>query len=126
MSAIRVVFGNVVDDDGFVALPYFMADGGFELKFPAGCQAECDFIAHRAAYPSLFGDARDGGKTHAGRPADHLKNPRNRRDALHGGDVRAKVGRYDLPFEKFRLNANAGAISCREIYKAGTKTKSGA
>jgi hypothetical protein len=36
MSAIGGVFGNVVDDDGFVALPDFVAKGGLDLQLPAG------------------------------------------------------------------------------------------
>ena len=95
MSAIGGVFGNVVDDHGFVALPDFVAKGGLDLQLPAGHQAEFDFIAHRAANPPLLGDARHGGKTHAGRPAHHFQNARNRRDTLHGSYVRAEVGLHD-------------------------------
>src|SRR5712664_3788142 len=66
-----------------------------DLQLPAGHQAELDFIAHRAANPPLLGDARHGGKTHAGRSAHHFQNARNRRDTLHGSYVRAEVGLHD-------------------------------
>jgi hypothetical protein len=64
------------------------------LKFPAGGQAEFNFVADRTANPPLLGDARHCGKTHAGRPADHFQNARNRRDNLHGSDICGEVGRH--------------------------------
>ena len=81
--------------NGFVALPGLVAQGGFDLKLSAGHETELDFVAHRAANPPLLGDARHGGKTHAGRPAHHFQNARNRRHVLHGRDVRAEIGRHE-------------------------------
>jgi hypothetical protein len=97
VPAIDGVFGNVVDDDGFVALPDLVAKGSPDLKFPAGWQAEFNFVADRTANPPLLGNARHGRKTHAGRPADHFQNARNRRNALHGSDIRGEVARHDQP-----------------------------
>jgi len=54
-------------------------------------------VAHCAANPALLGDPRHGRKTHAGRSAHHFENARDRRDALHGSDVRAEVGRHEAP-----------------------------
>jgi len=86
-----VSFGNVVDDDGFRGLCRSRGKGWSRPPAPRGHQAEFDFIAHRAANPPLLGDARHGGKTHAGRSAHHFQNARNRRDTLHGSYVRAEV-----------------------------------
>ena len=97
MPAKDKVVGNAVDDDGLTALPDFVTDGGFDLQFPARRQPECDLVAHRAANPSLLGDAGDRGKAHAGRAADNFENARNRRDALHRGNIRVEVDRHDQP-----------------------------
>jgi hypothetical protein len=97
MAAKDRILGNVVDHDGFVALPDLVADGGFDLKFPAGHQAELDFVSHGTADPPLLGDACYRGETHAGRAAYHFQNARNRCDTLHGGNIRAEVGSHHQP-----------------------------
>ncbi len=80
------------------ALPDLVTNGGFDVEFAAGRQAERDLVAHGATDPALFGDARDGRETHAGRAADHFQNSRNRRDTLYGSNVRAVVGTLSCAF----------------------------
>jgi hypothetical protein len=58
MPAIGGILGHVIDNDGLMALPDLVADGGFDVEFRAGRQAERDLVAHRAADPALFGDAK--------------------------------------------------------------------
>jgi hypothetical protein len=115
MSTIGGVFGDIVDDDGFVVLPDLVAKGGFDHQFSAGYQAERDFVARCAANPALLGDARHGGETHAGRSADYFKNARDCRNTLHGSDIRAEVGRHDQLSLRGVANASAGLTTCREI-----------
>src|SRR3981189_1424914 len=67
MAAKGGLLGAVVDDDGLVALPDLVADGGFDFKFPAGHQAEFDFVAHGTANPTLLGDACYRGEAMPGR-----------------------------------------------------------
>jgi hypothetical protein len=52
MAAKGGILGDVVDDDGLVALPDLVADGGFDFKFPAGHQAEFDFGRARHSKPN--------------------------------------------------------------------------
>jgi hypothetical protein len=92
------VVGDTVDDDGLTALPDLVTNGGFDFELAAGRQAERDLVAHRATNPSLFGDTGNGRKPHTGRAADHFQNSRNRRDTLHGSNVRAVVGGHHAPF----------------------------
>ena len=87
----------MIDHDGFAALPDLVADGGFQFEFPAGHEAESDFVAHRAADPAVLGDARDGRKTHPGGATHHFKNARHRCDTLHGSDIGAEIGRHRQP-----------------------------
>jgi hypothetical protein len=57
MAAKGGILGDVVDDDGLVALPDLVADGGFDLKFPAGARPNSISVAHGTANPTLLGDA---------------------------------------------------------------------
>lgn len=66
-----------------MALPDFMADGGFHLQFPTGNQAKLDFVTNRAADPPLVGDARDSRKAHSRGAANDFQNFRNGIDTLN-------------------------------------------
>jgi hypothetical protein len=85
----------MVDHDSLVAFTDLVANSGFDRQLSARHEAEPDFVARSAANPSLLGDARHRGETHAGRPADNFKNARDCRDILHGSDIRAEVGRHN-------------------------------
>src|SRR5471032_1299577 len=97
MTAIGGVFRDVVDHHRFAALPDLMADGGFDLEFPAGHKAKRDLVAHRATNPAVLGDACGGGEAHASGTAYHFKNARHRCDPLHGSDIRVELGRHCQP-----------------------------
>ena len=57
------------------------------LSSPPGFQSEVDVIAHAARDPSILGDARDRGETHARRATDDVEDRRNRLHAADGGNV---------------------------------------
>jgi hypothetical protein len=91
VSAKHRVLRHMVDDDGFTALPDFVADRGFDVQFAAGLQSEADLIEDGAANPALIGDPRDGCKAHSGRSAYDLENARHRDDTLNGSDIGCKI-----------------------------------
>jgi hypothetical protein len=49
MVAKDLVFCDVIDDDGLLALSDFMTDGGLDLQFSAGLETERDFVPNRAS-----------------------------------------------------------------------------
>ena len=91
MAAKNLVFCDVIDHDGFVALPDFVTDRGLDLQFSAGLEAERDFVANRATNPSSFRNPCDGGKAHSGGTAYNLKNTRNGVDTLNGSDIGREI-----------------------------------
>ncbi len=44
MATVDGVLAHLINDDGFAALPDFVADGGLDLQFVAGLQAERQFV----------------------------------------------------------------------------------
>jgi hypothetical protein len=90
-GAVRL---DVVYDDGLSVLSYLVADGGFDLQLAAFCQTEVYAIANRAAHPLLGRHAGDGDEAHAGYPADHIQDLRDRPDLLDGAYIRFNVDRH--------------------------------
>jgi hypothetical protein len=96
MACENLILGDMVDDHGLVRLPGLVADRGLDLQFAAGLQAEIDIVAHRAANPTLVGDAGDRSEPHPGGTAHDFQNARHGVDTLHGGDVIREIGIHPL------------------------------
>jgi hypothetical protein len=84
----------MIDDDRFPALVDFVADRCFDFQLPSRLEAELNLVLHRAADPTIVGDAGDGGKAHARDPANDVQDRRNRRDAIDRPDIRLKIVRH--------------------------------
>ena len=88
MAVKGAVLGDMIDHHQLAAGTDLVADGGLDLQFAAGLEAEGDIVLHRAAHPAIVGDPGDGGKAHAGGAADHFQNRvhcRNRGDGVQFG-----------------------------------------
>jgi hypothetical protein len=93
MAAIRLILGDMVNDDLFPRLPDLMTDRSLELQFAPGPEAELDVIAHRASDPATLGHPGYGRKAHSGGAADNFQDGRHGSDAVDSGEVCLKVGR---------------------------------
>src|SRR5271169_1674146 len=91
MPAIDLILGDVIDDDSFVTLPDFVADGRFDLQLAARMETKRDLIADAARDPAVLGNSRDGSESHTGRPAHHFEDRRHRYDAADGVNIGLKV-----------------------------------
>ena len=55
MIAPGLLFRDVVDDHGLLALPDFVTDRGLDLQFATRLQSEVDFIKHATGDPTILG-----------------------------------------------------------------------
>ncbi len=100
MTAETGVVGNVLNDNGFMAEPDFVANRRFELEFTSGFQAEGDLVARRTANPMVLSNAGDGSKAHTGRTAHNLKDAGYGIDTLYRVDVRRKIVHHQKSIQK--------------------------
>jgi len=87
MSAIFWVFGDVVDNNGFTALPDFVTDSGFDLEFAAGRKPELNVVAYGAGNPTILAYFCNRGETHACYAANDVEDRLHSRDALNCRDI---------------------------------------
>jgi hypothetical protein len=100
MPAKRLIFGNMIDDNGPVALSNLVADCRLDLQFAAWFKAKIYFVANRTAYSALLGDTRDRSETHSGCAANHIENSWHSIDALDRINVRLKYAFHCLKTPK--------------------------
>src|SRR3954453_18203860 len=91
MRTVRGVFADILDDHRLAALPDLMADRGLDLELVTGLQPERKFVTRGTCDPPVPGDAGNGGKPHAGGPADHVEDGRNRSDPADLGYVALEI-----------------------------------
>src|SRR3954454_20520152 len=91
MRAVRRIFADIVDDNSLTALPDLMADRGLDLELVTGLQPERKFVTRGTCDPAVLGDAGNGRKPHAGGPADHVEDGRDRSDSADLGYVALEI-----------------------------------
>ncbi|MGY4597560.1 hypothetical protein ACVWXL_005306 [Bradyrhizobium sp. GM22.5] len=91
MLAVAGVFADILDDDRLAALPDLMADRGLNLELVTGFQPERKFVTRGTCDPPVLGDAGNGRKPHAGGPADHVEDGRDRSDPADLGYVALEI-----------------------------------
>ena len=96
MSAPLLVFRDVIDNDGFPALPDFMTDRCLDLQLAARLETEIDLVEYGAGDPPFFGYAGDRGEPHPGCSAYHFKDRGHRLYAVHSFDVGSRILRHCL------------------------------
>src|SRR5712675_268677 len=64
VPTIDLILSHVIDDDGFPALPDFVADGCLDLQLATGLETKRNFVADAARDPVVFGDPCYGREAH--------------------------------------------------------------
>ena len=103
MIDVDFVFGDVIDDDGFAGLADFMADGGLDLKFVPGLEAEIDLVKDAAGDPVILGDPGYGRKTHARGATDDVQNCGDCLNTLYALDILPKVLCHLCDLRSFKI-----------------------
>ena len=87
MAGVNGVLGHMVDDNRLAALPDLVTKSALDLEFATRLQSKVYVVAHTAGDPTVLGDARDRGETHARRATHDVEDGRDRLDAADGGNV---------------------------------------
>ncbi|MGY4326253.1 hypothetical protein ACVWWG_000667 [Bradyrhizobium sp. LB7.2] len=91
MLEVPGILADILDDDRLTALPDLMADRGLDLELVTGFQPERKFVTRGTGDPPVLRDAGNGRKSHAGGPADHVQDGRDRRDSADLGYVALEI-----------------------------------
>jgi hypothetical protein len=97
-------------------LPDFIANRGLYPELASRLQPESDVVSDTAGNPIVAGYPCDGGKAHAGRPADHIEYRGHGRNTANSLDIGPEIVRHLSPARRSIvvgiLRANTRPPSC--------------